>query len=77
MLRQSEDLQRRLLIEIQETYAKKRKLEASIQALDTTSKLLIDKAALRDIALHRMLHLSPTVVSVREIESSAQKALPL
>jgi hypothetical protein len=59
MLLQSEDVQRRLLVEIQEASAKKRKLEASIQTLDTASKLLIDKAALRDIELHRLLHFPP------------------
>ena len=51
---EAEDLERRLLMQTQEAGAKRRELEARVCALDTLSKLLIDKAAQRDIALHRV-----------------------
>jgi hypothetical protein len=53
---ESEDVERRMHAQIQEADAKRQKLEASIHAVDTAIKLLIDKAALRDIELHRLLH---------------------
>ena len=47
----SEDLEGRLLMETQEVDAKRRELEVRLRAVDTVSKLLIDKAAQSDIEL--------------------------
>jgi hypothetical protein len=63
---ESEDIQRRIQIEIQKAEEKKQNLEAGIRAVDRASKLLIDKAALRDIELHRLLHLPPETVPALE-----------
>jgi hypothetical protein len=47
------EFQARLLREIQEVSAKKRKLEEDIRTVDAVSKLLIDKAARQDIDAYR------------------------
>jgi hypothetical protein len=47
------EFQARLLREIQEVNAKKRKLEEDIRTVDAVSKLLIDNAARQDIDAYR------------------------
>jgi hypothetical protein len=47
------EFQARLLREIQEVSAKKRKLEEDIRTVDAVSKLLIDNAARQDIDAYR------------------------
>jgi hypothetical protein len=47
------EFQARLLREIQEVNAKKRKLEEDIRTVDAVSKLLIDNAARDDIDAYR------------------------
>jgi hypothetical protein len=51
-----EDAKPRTLMQVQEADAKRRELEARIRATDALSKLLIDKAAQRDIELHRLVY---------------------
>jgi hypothetical protein len=47
------EFQARLLREIQEVNAKKRKLEEDIRTVDAVCKLLIDNAARQDIDAYR------------------------
>jgi hypothetical protein len=47
------EFQARLLREVQEVNAKKRKLEEDIRTVDAVSKLLIDNAARQDIDAYR------------------------
>jgi hypothetical protein len=57
------EFQARLLREIQEVNARKRKLEEDIRTVDAENKLLIEKAARRDIDAYRdRRHLSTKVV---------------
>lgn len=48
--------QARLLREIQELYERRRKLEADIRTVDASSRLRIEKAAMRDIDAYRCLN---------------------
>jgi hypothetical protein len=63
---ESEDIKRRMHAQVQEADAKRQELEAGIHAVDTAIKLLIDKAALRDIELHRLLHFPRGTVAALE-----------
>ena len=51
---------------MQEADAKRRELEIRIRAVDALSKLLIDKAAQRDIELHRLVHSPAQKMLARE-----------
>ena len=54
------ELQAKLLKEMQELYEKRGKIEEDIRALDTKSKLRIEKAALREIDAYKNLNRTRT-----------------
>jgi hypothetical protein len=56
------ELQARLLREMQDVNARKRKLEEDIRTVDAENKLLIEKAARRDIDAYRNRRDLPTKV---------------
>jgi len=54
------ELQAKLLKEMQELYEKRGKIEEDIRALDTKSKLRIEKAALQEIDAYKNLNRTRT-----------------
>jgi hypothetical protein len=64
------EFQARLLREIQEVNAKKRKLEEDIRTVDAVSKLLIDNAARQDIDAYRHRRHLPSKLAATGFETS-------
>ena len=53
------EVQARLMREIREMYERRERLEANIRAVETATKIRIEKEALRDIEAYRALHVHP------------------
>jgi hypothetical protein len=72
----TESVQIRVQLEIQEAYQRRQRLEAGLLAVDGASKLWIDQAAMREIERHRCLHLSAEAKMMR-VEQSLVSPSPL